>query len=675
MKNILAICFLVIFSSQIFATHIAGGNIEVKYVSMNQYQVIVKVYRSCEALSAPMPTSIEVGIYRLDTDVLLSSHSLNSPAIATNLPFGDSCYTPTGLCVDRGVFTSAVITIPDYTAGYYLQTQLYARNNSITNIQSPGDTGMSFYAEMPDPAIGVYNSPEFGPYPADAYLCVGFTKYFDFGVTDPDGDSLSYELVNPLGCATAASTTNGTYSKPYPPITWASSPPFGPTFSLADICGGVPPMTVDPVTGIINASPDNIGKYAFALKVHEWRAGVKIGETTLDIQYEGLACTVDSPPLFTTLDDTITVIVEEQICFDIMSYDNDGLDTIYLTPLSTEFDLIGNFVSPTPSGGSSSGAYYYLDYMGQDTIWIPHFEDIGGGTYEGIGEIPLRYCWNPPCETVDSVFGLDLITYSLGCSGSDTTTTNVEIAVINIVPPIMLSIPDTMNVTFNDSICFEVFATDTVNTEDTLFIEPTSSLFDFGSNYISPILSGMGSAYYLNFMGQDTVWMNNYVYTSNLAVGAVQDVPLKYCWKVDCGDVFIEDVDLQFMAYSTKFNSDTTYNGSSIHVDPPQGYVYPVANVFTPNGDQKNDFFELEGIADPCYDTVHVEIFNRWGLKVFESNDPEFKWDGKNKRGEDCAEGIFYVLIFGTYGSTYDSTTGLRIPNAIEDQFHLTLYR
>jgi gliding motility-associated-like protein len=232
-----------------------------------------------------------------------------------------------------------------------------------------------------------------------------------------------------------------------------------------------------------------------------------------------------------------------------------------------------------------------------------------------------------------------------------------------------------MNVTFNDSICFEVYARDTINTQDTLFIEPTSTLFDFAGNYISPVSAGGDSAYYLDFMGLDTIWMHNYLYTSNLAVGAVQDVPLKYCWKVGCGDVFIEDIDLQFMAYSTKCNSDTTYNGSAIHIDPPEGFVHPVANVFTPNGDLKNDYFELEGISDPCYDTIYVEIYNRWGLKVFESTDPEFKWDGKNKRGQDCAEGVFFVLIQGTYGSEYDPTTGLRIPNVVDDQFHLSLFR
>jgi gliding motility-associated-like protein len=670
MKKLFIACLILVMSSQLFASHIAGGNIEVQYVGINQYQLVMKLYRSCESGSAGMPTSVTVGIYRLDTDVLQASYILTSPAITANLPFGDSCYTPTGLCVDRGIFTSPVITIPDYGPGYYLHSQIYARNASIDNINGPGSTALSFYTEIPDPAIGPNSTPQFGPYPADAYLCLGYTKYFDFGVIDADGDSLSYELVDPLAGATASPTGNGTFAKPHPPITWAGG------FGLANICGGAPPMSVDPITGILDASPVLSGKYVFALKVHEWRGGIKIGETTLDIQYEALPCTVDSPPLFTALNDTLLVIVEEQICFEIQAYDNDGTDTIYLTPISSEFDLIGNYVPPTASGGSPSGDFYYLDYLGADTAWIPHFVDIGGGTYEGIGVIPLRYCWNPPCETVDSTFGIDLITYSLGCSGSDTTIKHIEIHVINIVPPILLSIPDTMNVTYGETICFEVFATDTINTSDTLYIEPTSATFPFAASYEAPIASGVpGEYYYLNFMSQDTVWITNYSYGSNNQVGAIRDVPLRYCWTVDCGDVFLEDIDMQFLAYSTKCNSDTSYNGSSIHIDPPVGWVNPIPNVFTPNDDGTNDYFELEGLSDPCYDTMNVEIYNRWGQKVYESTDPEFKWDGTNMHGAECKPGTFFILIKGTYGSTYDPTTGLRIPNAIEDEYHVTLFR
>ena len=46
--------------------------------------------------------------------------------------------------------------------------------------------------------------------------------------------------------------------------------------------------------------------------------------------------------------------------------------------------------------------------------------------------------------------------------------------------------------------------------------------------------------------------------------------------------------------------------------------VITIYNALTPNGDGKNDFFYLEGIE--CYPNNKVEIFNRYGAKIFETD-------------------------------------------------------
>jgi gliding motility-associated-like protein len=52
-----------------------------------------------------------------------------------------------------------------------------------------------------------------------------------------------------------------------------------------------------------------------------------------------------------------------------------------------------------------------------------------------------------------------------------------------------------------------------------------------------------------------------------------------------------------------------------------------VPNAFTPNGDNQNDIFLLRGSG---LDAVQsIEIFNRWGERVFYSNDPLVGWDGR----------------------------------------------
>ncbi len=64
-------------------------------------------------------------------------------------------------------------------------------------------------------------------------------------------------------------------------------------------------------------------------------------------------------------------------------------------------------------------------------------------------------------------------------------------------------------------------------------------------------------------------------------------------------------------------------------------YVVPVYNVFvpnifTPNGDGVNDFFEVFGNKE-AWKQFEVNVFDRWGEKVFEANDMNFKWDGMFK--------------------------------------------
>jgi gliding motility-associated-like protein len=45
-----------------------------------------------------------------------------------------------------------------------------------------------------------------------------------------------------------------------------------------------------------------------------------------------------------------------------------------------------------------------------------------------------------------------------------------------------------------------------------------------------------------------------------------------------------------------------------------------VYNAVSPNGDDKNEYFKIDGLSD-CSANNTVEIYNRWGVKVFETND------------------------------------------------------
>ncbi|MEZ4923534.1 MAG: gliding motility-associated C-terminal domain-containing protein [Crocinitomicaceae bacterium] len=71
---------------------------------------------------------------------------------------------------------------------------------------------------------------------------------------------------------------------------------------------------------------------------------------------------------------------------------------------------------------------------------------------------------------------------------------------------------------------------------------------------------------------------------------------------------------------------------------------YP--NVFTPNDDGINDLYYLYDGQDCSTDfEVNIEILNRWGKVVYQSNDLCFKWKGETIGGNPCSSGVYYCTI------------------------------
>lgn len=68
-------------------------------------------------------------------------------------------------------------------------------------------------------------------------------------------------------------------------------------------------------------------------------------------------------------------------------------------------------------------------------------------------------------------------------------------------------------------------------------------------------------------------------------------------------------------------------------------------NIFTPNGDYVNDFFEPQEIMwEISY--CSIAIFNRWGNLVFEDETKEyFRWDGTTNNDEECPDGVYYYKV------------------------------
>jgi gliding motility-associated-like protein len=86
--------------------------------------------------------------------------------------------------------------------------------------------------------------------------------------------------------------------------------------------------------------------------------------------------------------------------------------------------------------------------------------------------------------------------------------------------------------------------------------------------------------------------------------------------------------------------SDTAIK--SIYIKPSLSIYIP--NAFTPNNtgpSVNNTFKPITG----GYLKAQFSIYNRWGEKLFETNNLTTGWDGKSN-GQDCQEGTYlYELI------------------------------
>ena len=65
-------------------------------------------------------------------------------------------------------------------------------------------------------------------------------------------------------------------------------------------------------------------------------------------------------------------------------------------------------------------------------------------------------------------------------------------------------------------------------------------------------------------------------------------------------------------------------------------------NAISPNGDNINDYlsFASYGIED-----FSINIFNRWGTKVYTLTDVNQKWNGKSIYGEALPEGVYFYIL------------------------------
>lgn len=410
------IFFLLLLSlmDRVSAYHIAGGDITTQWIGNNNLKLELKLYRDCSNPSAAnFDPTIIISAYQKSTNQLQDTFHIDLAAVVDLELAGNSCLTPPAICMQQGDYVR-VIQLPPVAGGYYLVWERCCRNNTVTNLSQPDQTPMLFYHDVADPALQnsspVFNSP---PLP---FTCVGQFFRFNFNATDPDGDSLVYELSDPMAGGYTSNQDPNPFSAfnslggqnltcpsaPYTAAYWASG------FSLNNICGSNTPMVINRQTGLVEGIPDFAGLFAMAVNVFEYRNGVLIGLIRREIEFTVINCIGNNPPnLSASIRDADYEIYEtDTLCFTISATDPDG-DSIYMYHY-------GEVFPQSPAAGLT--APFAISH---DTV--------------GTANVSTDFCWYTTCgQARDSVYRLQYEITDNGCPMPLLAVGKITIRVKNI---------------------------------------------------------------------------------------------------------------------------------------------------------------------------------------------------------------------------------------------------
>jgi len=374
---------------------------------------------------------------------------------------------------------------------------------------------------------------------------------------------------------------------------------------------------------------------------------------------DGLGTDTVLNPMYTYADtgtyNVMYVVIDSSTCniadtafFNVTIVLNDSLDAQFLFP---------------PYDPCTDSLTVQLDFTGSGADSL--YWDMGNGS-TFINDTSITYTYVNP-----GTYVVELEAYDLQCSNTFTLTDTVFFNPVNtvvnaVVPPNIL-------------LCSAPYEVDfTGNTPAS-----PNSYWDFGdgvgtSTQVNPTYTyGASGVYNVTYVAIDSSSCNiadtsvfNVVLTIAPPFSATLDftppppcttdsflVNLEYTgtgadslvWDLGDGNQIINNNSTTYL-YSdegTYIVTMTAYNflcnfvetiENEVTFTEFQGTESIIPNVFTPNDDGMNDVLQFVGIDNTA--EYNIQIFNRWGSKVYEGTDAKAHWDGTGHN-----EGTYYYIL------------------------------
>lgn len=693
------------------ATHLIGGEIYYECLGNNTWVVGVTMYRDCNVQpgqgAASFDEALRISIYQGSNNQLLDTFSIYPSSIERELPLilNAPCLVDTpNICVAeleyRGTFT---IEIP--IGGIHIVNQRCCRTDDALNLLAPSDEfGSTYYTFIPDSTVvECNNSPRFNVVPPKV-LCSGIDLDLDYSATDMDGDSLVYAWCDPYHGGGQAQG-NGANS-PVPLI--PTAPPFNSVvwstgFSTQYQLPSAPQMIVDTSTGIVSGRPNQVGTYVTGVCVKEYRDGVLLTENRRDFQLTTTMCNIQANA---AIDSTLEECIGLEVDFFNMSSsgqsflwnfgDTSSNDTSSVFNPSWTFSDTGTYTINLIAYGAvcndtTSMEYEVLprieaDFTHSDPDCFDRhkFEFVPGGYYKTTTEMRWNF-GNDSNFVIGSDAGLDNIRFSkagqfqVKLTYLDFGCEKIKLDTVEVWPnPSLLLIDSNLSqcTPFNGE--YLATATDANKPNFTWYLDSsfassndtlTVSISDTGYHDISlrlitdslcidtvdiyakniihvldtPIADFSLTEYEVNMFDNN---MDPYFEVFDASHDAIK---LRYYLedtlisKERDFEIVVPDTgtfDIHQIAVHENGCKDTTYQKFRLE---PQYLIY-IPNSFTPDED---------GINETWFPKVFVEnefllqIYDRWGQVVYQTDDKEMGWNGRHKnQGSECPIGVYtYQLV------------------------------
>jgi len=240
-----------------------GGEISYEHIGGNKFVLALNVYKTCPNILEPTATiSIQSGSCSyLDSVILPLQIASPGGREVTPLCMGliatTTCHGGCMLGIQLHVYTDTIFLGNNFCSDWVFSFQSCCLDSGFTNLANVGTDAWYVEAKMSNLIVGgdtTWNNSTILASIATPYICVNQPFNYDLSAIEPDGDSLSFRLVQ----GRSASGVNDTI-------------PYADGYNVNNAIASTPSLSINASTGQMEVTPTSLQQGLISVEIEEWR--------------------------------------------------------------------------------------------------------------------------------------------------------------------------------------------------------------------------------------------------------------------------------------------------------------------------------------------------------------------------------------------------------------------